>query len=140
MYRFVYSLTLFFLTSNSFCQKFISPLQFEYTESSFNKIEAFINYDVNKSVELYERNDSLTIKTLRKYSWEAFYNLLIASDTLLIKQVSQQDFNILKYQSIWSSYYHIKTNGTTYTYGNTKSINHKYLVEGQIDDEDFFSY
>ncbi len=138
MCRYIYILVLFLLTVNSFCQRFIAPLKFDFTESGFKKVEAFINYDVNKSVELYDRNDSLTNNILRKYSWEAFYNLLSARDTLLLRQVSQQDFNILKYQSMWSSYYHIKTRGTTYSYGNINSINYKLLVERLIEDEVLF--
>ena len=90
---------------------------------------------MNRSVSLYDKDDSLTIKTLTNYSWEAFYNLLVASDTVLIKQISQQDFNILKYQSIWSSYYHVKSNGITYCYGDHKNINYKYLTESLLDAE-----
>ncbi len=139
MYKSLLILTLSSVTCSLLCQKLISPLQFEYTRSSFKQIEGVIIRDVNKSVEIFDRNDSLTIETLRKYAWEGFYNLLVARDTSLIKQVAQQNANILKYQSMWSSYYHIKSKGSTYTYGNMKGVNYKYLVEALIDDEDFFS-
>ncbi len=131
-------LLLLMISSIVLGQRFISPIQFEFSKLNFKKTEAYINYDVNKSAALYGRTDSLSIATLRKYSWEAFFNLLNAEDTTLIKQVSQQDSNILKYQSMWSSYYHIKNNGITYTYGNTKSISYKLIVEALIEDEDFF--
>ncbi len=130
----------FCLPSSMVCQRFISPIKLENSELNFREIEAFINFDVKKSVQLYERNDSLSVATLKKYSWEAFFNLLFAKDTLLIRQISQQDLNVLKYQSIWSRYYHIKSKGRTYAYGSSKNVDYKFLVEGLIDSEDLISY
>lgn len=135
MYKYIFIFVLIAISNNILSQRFISPLQFEYTEASFEKVADYIDFDVNRSVSLYDKDDSLTIKTLTNYSWEAFYNLLVASDTLLIRQISQQDLNILKYQSIWSSYYHVKSNGITYSYGDHKNINYRYLTESLLDTE-----
>jgi len=135
MYKYIFTFVLITISNNILSQRFISPLKFEYSEASFKKVTDYIDYDVKRSVSLYDKEDSLTIKTLTHYSWEAFYNLLVASDTLLIKQITQQDLNILKYQSIWSSYYHVKSNGITYSYGDHKNINYKYLTESLLDTE-----
>ncbi len=117
------------------CQTYVCPLTYDETEKSFAKVNNYINRNILKSIIAYECNDSATIDILTKYAWEAFYNLNTAQDTVLVKQLSLGSSNILKYQSVWSQYFHIKKS-KTYVYADRKDIGYKFLVELSVETEE----
>ncbi len=113
-------------------QRYICPLAYNHTGKSFKLVDNYINRNIKKSIVAYEKSDSATINILTKYAWEAFYKLSTALDTALVNKLSFDSSNILKYQSVWSQYFHIKENAT-YVYSDKKSTSYKFLVELHVE-------
>lgn len=99
---------LFFagIASNLFAQSFISPINFQATETNKKKVIAFIKKQVKEDYTKIGMDDPMTLRMMEKENLDAFKKLNKAKNTVLLKKVIKTycDIGMCNYTTIWMMY------------------------------------
>lgn len=98
--------TLIFLASNIFGQKFVSPIGFNSTEENKAKVVAFIKKQVKEDYAKIGMDDPMTLRMMEKENLDAFKKLTKATNTVLLRKVMKTycDIGMCNYSTIWMMY------------------------------------
>jgi len=106
MKNILFFVTLIFLASNIFAQKFVSPIDFVETEENKTRVIEYIKRQVKEEYSKIGMDDPLTLRMMEKENLDAFKKLTKAKNTSLLRKVIKTycEIGLCNYTVIWMMY------------------------------------